>query len=64
MAHKASFVISPTTAVVEMDLLTSRLNEITQSLNELKQTMMNNLEETLAIRGLLDACPICELDEG
>lgn len=52
------------TCIAEMDLVTSRLTELTDAINDLRETMLTNLDDTRAIRDILDKCPICDLNEG
>lgn len=50
--------------VVDMELMTSQLGEISTALNILRQLVQQNLDETGAIRQILDECPICQVGEG
>lgn len=49
---------------VDMDLMRSQINAITGAINTLKELLAKSIEDTRAIRELLEQCPICQLDEG
>lgn len=51
-------------SVTEEDLLNSKLNEITNAINRLRDLIVTNMEDTQAIRTILDQCPICDINEG
>ena len=46
-----------------MDLLTSQLTKLGNAVNDLKEKLLTNLDETKRIREILEQCPICELNE-
>lgn len=47
-----------------MDLMKSQLNAITGAINLLKELVAESIEDTRAIREILEQCPVCQLDEG
>lgn len=50
--------------ISESDLITSKLDGISNAIAELKRMMVSNTEDIQTIRAILDSCPICELDGG